>query len=116
MNYIDGFVFAVPTENKERYLRHAQDCASIFKKYGALRLVENWCVDIPEGEYTSFPMAVKKQPHETVMFSWVVWPSKEVRDKGMKELLRDPFFSEGYDLPFDENRMIYGGFETILDE
>ncbi|MCY4159580.1 MAG: DUF1428 domain-containing protein [Bacteroidetes bacterium] len=116
MSYIEGFVFPVPTENKERYLKHARDCVPIFKKYGALRLVENWGVSISQDGDTSFSKAVKKQPHETVMFSWVVWPSKEVRDEGMEKLFKDPFFAEGYDLPFDEKRMIYGGFETILDE
>ena len=116
MTYIDGFVLAVPTANKERYLKHAHDCVPIFKKYGALRLVENWGVDVPDGETTSFPMAVKRNDDETILFSWIEWPSKEVRDKGMKELEKDPFFSQEHDIPFDGKRMIFGSFETILDE
>lgn len=116
MTYVDGFVIAVPTANKDAYLEHAKACVPVFKKYGALRLVETWGVDVPDGEVTSFPMAVKAKPDETVMFSWIVWPSKEVRDDGMEAAMQDPFFAEGYELPFDGKRMIFGSFETILDE
>ena len=116
MSYIDGFVVAVPTANKDAYLKHAHECVPIFKKYGALRLVEGWGVDVPDGELTSFPMAVQLKPDETVLFSWVEWPSKDARDKGMEQLLKDPFFQQENDVPFDGKRMIFGGFETILDE
>lgn len=116
MTYVDGFVIAVPTANKDAYLKHAHDCVPIFKKYGALQMVENWGVDVPDGEVTSFPMAVKLKEDETVMFSWIVWPSKEVRDIGMEGVMKDPFFSEDMDMPFDGKRMIFGSFETILDE
>ncbi|MEO0466324.1 MAG: DUF1428 domain-containing protein [Pseudomonadota bacterium] len=115
MTYVDGFVLAVPTANKQAYLDHARDCVPIFKKYGALRCVENWGVDVPDGETTSFPMAVKAEPGETVMFSWIVWPSKEARDTGMEALMKDPFFAQDMDMPFDGKRMIFGSFETILD-
>ena len=116
MSYVDGFVLAVPTAKKEAYLKHARDCVPIFKKYGALRLVENWGVDVPDGEVTSFPLAVQKKPDETVMFSWVVWPSKAARDKGIQEMMKDPFFAKDHEIPFDGKRMIVGSFETILDE
>ena len=116
MTYIDGFVIAVPSANKDTYLKHAKACVPVFKKYGALRVVENWGVDVPDGDLTSFPMAVKAKPDETVMFSWIVWPSKEVRDKGMDAAMQDPFFADDYELPFDGKRMIFGSFETILDE
>ena len=115
MSYIDGFVLAVPNEKKQAYLKHAQDCVPIFKKYGALRLVENWGVEVPEGELTSFPMAVQVKPDETVLFSWIEWPSKEGRDQGMEALVKEPFFAEEHDIPFDGKRMIFGSFETILD-
>lgn len=116
MTYIDGFVLAVPTANKEAYLELARACVPVFKKYGALRMVECWGVDVPDGEVTSFPMAVKAKPGETVMFSWIVWPSKEVRDAGTAEMMKDPFFETMMPPPFDGKRMIIGGFETILDE
>lgn len=116
MTFVEGFVLAVPTANKDAYLKHARDCVPIFKKYGALRLVENWGVDVPDGEVTSFPMAVKAKPDETVMFSWIIWPSKDVRDSGMEAMMKDPFFEQHMEMPFDGKRMIFGGFETLLDE
>jgi len=75
MLYIDGFVLAVPTANKEIYKKHAQTTAVIFKEYGALKLVECWGDNVPGGELTSFPMAVKCEQDETVVFSWISWPS-----------------------------------------
>ena len=117
MTYIDGFVAAVPTSNKEAYLKHAKDSVPVFKKYGALRCVENWGVEVPDGELTSFPKAVQAGPDETIVLAWIVWPSKEARDKGMEEAMTDPFFAgDGSDMPFDGKRMIFGSFETILDE
>ena len=75
MTYIDGFVAAVPTANREKFKKHADEAAAIFKEYGALRVVECWG-DVPEGKITSFPMAVQRKDDETVVFSWIVWPSK----------------------------------------
>ena len=115
MSYVDGFVIAVPTAKKEAYLKMAQESVPVFKKYGALRLVENWGVDVPEGELTSFPMAVQLKPDETVVFSWIEWPSKEVRDTGMEAAMEDPFFAQEDAMPFDGKRMIFASFETILD-
>ena len=117
MTYVDGFVLAVPTANKAAYIEHAAATAPVFKKYGALQVVECWGADVPDGEQTSFPMAVKLQPEETVVFSWIVWPSKAVRDTGMEEAMKDPFFAEeGQNMPFDGGRMIFGGFDVVLDE
>ncbi len=79
-------------------------------------MVECWGDDVPEGKLTSFPMAVKKEENETVVFSWVVWPSREVRDEGWKNLMADPrMASDANPMPFDGKRLIYGGFQTILD-
>lgn len=117
MSYIDGFVLAVPTANKEAYLEHARASAPVFKKYGALRLVENWGVDVPDGEQTSFPKAVKCGADETVVFSWIEWPSKVARDTGIKEAEKDPFFqNDDGVVSYDGARMVFGSFETILDE
>jgi uncharacterized protein YbaA (DUF1428 family) len=83
---------------------------------GALRFVECWGDDVPEGKLTSFPMAVKRQDDETVVFSWVIWPSRNVRDQGMKKVMSDPRLQpENNPMPFDGKRMIYGGFEMIVD-
>ena len=114
MQYIDGFVAAVPTANREKYLSHAKAAAEVFKKYGAVRTVETWGDDVPTGKTTSFPQAVKLEPGETVVFSWIAWPSREARDVGMKKAMDDPRMKDA-DMPFDGKRMIYGGFQTILD-
>jgi uncharacterized protein YbaA (DUF1428 family) len=115
MNYIDGYVLAVPTANKETYRRVAQTAATVFKENGALSVVECWGDDVPEGKVTSFPMAVQRKADETVVFSWITWPSRTVRDAGMKKAMEDPRLKEGMDpMPFDGQRMIYGGFEVIV--
>jgi len=116
MNYIDGFVVAVPTANRERYKKHAEAAAVVFKEHGALRLVECWGDDVPQGKVTSFPMAVKCKDDETVVFSWVTWPSKKVRDEGMKKVMADPRLQPDKNpMPFDGKRLIYGGFEMLVD-
>lgn len=116
MNYVDGFVAAVPTANREKYLRHATEAAAVFKEHGALQVVECWGNDVPEGKLTSFPMAVQRKDDETVIFSWITWPSKAVRDAGMAKVMADPRVQpETNPMPFDGKRLIYGGFEVILD-
>ncbi len=114
MNYVDGFVVAVTTSQQETYRRHAQEAAAVFKEHGALRVVECWGDDVPEGKLTSFPMAVQRKPEETVVFSWVEWPSRSVRDTGMKKIMDDPRM-QMKDMPFDGKRLIYGGFASIVD-
>ncbi|MEC4089603.1 MULTISPECIES: DUF1428 domain-containing protein [Pseudoalteromonas] len=115
MSYVDCFVAAVPNDNKEKYIEHAEVSAVVFKEHGALEVVENWGDDVPQGEVTSLPLAVKAQDNETVIFSWVVWPSKEARDAGWSAIMEDPRMSaENNPMPFDGKRLIYGGFNTIL--
>lgn len=116
MPYIDGFVAAVPTANKAAYKKHAEDAAVVFKEHGALKLSECWGDDVPDGEVTSFPMAVKCRDDETVVFSWVVWPSREARNAGMEKAMTDPRLQPDVNpMPFDGKRMIFGGFEMIVD-
>lgn len=116
MNYIDGYVVPVPTANRDSYRRVAETAAAVFKENGALSVVECWGDDVPEGKVTSFPMAVKRKDDETVVFSWIVWPSKAVRDEGMKKAMEDPRLKAGMEsMPFDGHRMIYGGFEVIVN-
>lgn len=116
MTYVDGFVAAVPSLNREAYRAFAERAAAVFREHGALKVVECWGDDVPEGKVTSFPMAVKLQSDETVVFSWITWPSRQVRDAGMKKVMADPRVQPGTDpLPFDGKRLIYGGFEMIVD-
>lgn len=117
MNYVDGFVVAVPRANKEAYRQMAAKAASLFKEFGALRVVECWAEDVPDGKLTDFRMAVKAQEDEEVVFSWVEYPSKDVRDAANARLMSDPRMKEmGDNMPFDGKRMIYGGFVPLLDE
>ena len=116
MNYVDGFVAAVPTANRGAYRKHAADAAPVFKEHGALAVVECWGDDVPQGKVTSFPMAVLCKADETVVFSWVVWPSRQVRDAGMAKVMTDPRMQpEANPMPFDGKRLIYGGFQVIVE-
>ena len=116
MSYVDGFVAAVPTANREKYRKHAEAAAVVFKEHGALTVVECWGDDVPEGKLTSFPLAVKRADDETVVFSWIVWPSRRVRDEGMKKVMDDPRLQPDVNpMPFDGRRLIYGGFEVLVE-
>ena len=114
MSYIDGFVAAVPTANREVYREHAARMAAMMKRYGATRCVETWGDDVPEGQVTSFHMAVQRKQDETVVFSWVWWPDKATRDAAWKQMMDDQeMIAE--DMPFDGKRMIFGGFEVLVE-
>lgn len=115
MSYVDGFVAAVPTANKEAYRAHAALMGPLFKEHGALTVVECWGDDVPEGKLTSFTMAVKREDNEAVVFSWITWPSRQVRDAGWEKVMADPRMQSGENpLPFDGKRLIYGGFEMMM--
>ncbi len=114
MNYVDGFVAAVPAANKEAFLAHAREALPLFKEFGATRIVECWGDDVPKGKVTDFHGAVKAKEDEVVVFSWIEWPSKEVRDTGMKKMMEDPRMQD-MNMPFDGQRMIFGGFQPILE-
>ena len=115
MSYIDGFVIPVPARNKEAFRKMASEVAPVFKEYGATRIVECWGDDVPDGKVTDFKGAVKAEAGENVVFSWIVWPSKAVRDAANKKIMEDPRMRPGQDMPFDGKRMIFGGFEVLLD-
>jgi uncharacterized protein YbaA (DUF1428 family) len=116
MSYVEGFVAAVPAANKEAFLKHAAEAASLFKEFGATRVVECWGTDVPDGKVTDFRGAVKARDGEIVVFSWIEYPSKEVRDAASQRMMADPRMKEvGATMPFDGKRMIIGGFAPILD-
>lgn len=116
MNYIDGYVLAVPTANREAYRMMAEEMAVVFKKHGALSIVENWGDDVPEGKLTSFSMAVKREDTESIVFSWITWPSRAVRDEAWKLIMADPIMqNNAHSKLFEGKRMIFGGFQTIVE-
>jgi uncharacterized protein YbaA (DUF1428 family) len=116
MSYVDGFVAPVPSENREAYRKHAEQAAALFKEFGATTVVECWGDDVPEGKVTSFTLAVKREASESVVFSWITWPSREARDEAWKKLMADPRMQPGVmAVPFDGKRLIYGGFQVILE-
>ena len=116
MSYIDGFVLAVPTANRQKFIDHAREFDALFLEFGAIRVVEGWGDDVPHGKQTDFHMAVQATPDETVAFSWVEWPDKATRDAAMKKMMDDPRMDPKLNpMPFDGMRMIFGGFESVLD-
>jgi uncharacterized protein YbaA (DUF1428 family) len=116
MSYVDGFVIAVKTSNREAYKEYVLRAAPVFKRHGAISFVECWGDDVPDGKLTSFPMAVKLEPDETVVFAWIVWPSKEVRNTAMEKIMAEPESDPRINpWPFDTKRMIYGGFVPLVE-
>lgn len=115
MTYIDGFVIAVPTANKQKFIDHANLGDSVFIECGATRVLECWGDDVPDGKQTDFRRAVQAKEDESVVFSWIEWPDKATRDAGMEKVMKDPRLSpETNPMPFDGMRMIYGGFTPIV--
>ena len=119
MPYIDGFVIAVPTANKQKFIDHASKFDTIFLEFGATRVIEGWGDDVPDGKLTDFRRAVQATGEETVAFSWVEWPDRKTRDEGMKKMMADPRMdpanADNPPMPFDGKRMIFGGFESVVE-
>jgi uncharacterized protein YbaA (DUF1428 family) len=120
MSYIDGFLIAVPTANKQKFIAHANLADSAFIEHGATRVVECWGADVPKGKTTDFQGAVGAQDDETVVFSWIEWPDKASRDAVMGRMAEISRGDERLDpaknpMPFDGKRLIYGGFEPIVE-
>ena len=114
MAYIDGFLMAVPTANKQKFTDHAGTFDPMFIELGATRVLECWGDDVPDGKLTDFRKAVKATEDETVVFSWIEWPDKPTRDAGMKKMMEDPRMEAASQCPFDGKRMIFGGFVPIV--
>jgi uncharacterized protein YbaA (DUF1428 family) len=116
--YVDGFVVPVPKKNLDAYRRMAQKAGEIWREYGALEFRECVAEDVKVGKLTSFPQSVKRKPGETVVFSWIVFKSRADRDRINAKVMKDPRLAEmmdARDMPFDGKRMIYGGFEMLVE-
>ena len=114
MTYVTGFLTPVKTADKDRYIRSAEKAWPLFQKYGALSHVETWGVDVPDGKLTSFPLAVKLEPGEVVVFSWLTWPDRATADACFGKMQDDPDFAN-MDMPFDGKRMMWGGFSVAFE-
>jgi uncharacterized protein YbaA (DUF1428 family) len=117
--YVDGFIVPVPKKNVDSYRRLAQKAGKIWREYGALEFRECVAEDVKVGKLTSFPRSVLRKPGETVFFSWIVYTSRADRDRINAKVMKDPRVAkmmEGKDMPFDAKRMIYGGFEVLVEE
>ncbi len=118
MRYVDGFVLAVPTKNIDAYRKMARKAGKVWMEHGALSYIECVGDDVPPGKVTSFPLAVKLKPDETVVFSWIVYGSRAQRDRINKKVMADPRLASMMDpksLPFDGKRMIFGGFKGLVE-
>ncbi len=115
MAYVDGFVAAVPTVKKAEFIEHARTIDALFFEFGATRVAENWGDNVPEGKVTDFAKAVQAKPDETVVFSWIEWPDKATRDAAMARMETDERMM-AIPMPFDGQRMIFGGFTPVYDE
>ena len=114
MAYVDGFVAPVPADNKAAYIAYAEACWPLFARAGALRMMETWGDAVPDGVHTSFPMAVKLEPGEVVVFSWIEWPDKATRDACHAAMPQQVEWENLGPMPLDGKRMVYGGFSPIV--
>ncbi len=116
MAYVDGFVIPVRLDNRDAYLKSAQLSSEVFRDCGATEIVECWADDLPDAKVTGFRLAVKAEADETVVFSWVVWPSKAARDEGNRKFMADPRMQTDDPMAFDGKRLIFGGFAPMLEK
>ncbi|WP_347304029.1 DUF1428 domain-containing protein [Croceibacterium sp. TMG7-5b_MA50] len=111
--YISGFLLAVPGDKKEAYREMAAAVGPFFQKHGAIEIVEAWEEDVRDGQHTDFRMAVKAEPGEKIVFSWIIWRDKAAADAAEKAMESDPDMQMPDEMPFDGKRMIFGGFAPI---
>jgi uncharacterized protein YbaA (DUF1428 family) len=117
MTYVEGFIVAVPADNRDSYRRHAAAAAPLFAEFGATRLLEAWEEDVADGKVTDFRRAVQAKEDEKIVFSWMEYPSRAVRDAAVAKMMSDPRMEGiGAGMPFDGSRMIFGGFASFVDE
>ena len=116
--YVDGFLIPVPRKNLAAYKKMAQKACKVWMEYGALEYYECVGEDLAQKKMMTFPKQLKTKPGETVVFAWIVYKSKKQRDQVNKKLMKDPRLLEMMDPenhPFDVKRMVYGGFDVIVE-
>jgi uncharacterized protein YbaA (DUF1428 family) len=118
MSYVDGYILPVPKSNLEKYREIATKAGKIWREHGALEYRECVADDVKSGEVTSFPQAVKLKDDETVIFSYIVFESRQHRDEVNAKVMSDPRLADMMDpksMPFDGKRMFWGGFSPIVE-
>ncbi len=118
MAYVDGFVLPLPKKNVEAYRKVASKSGAIWREHGALQFCECIADDVKPGKLTSFPQSVNLEDGETVVFSWILYESRAHRDEVNDKVMKDPRMADMMNpasMPFDGKRMIYGGFEVLMD-
>src|SRR4029450_13697396 len=119
--YVDGFVVPVPKRKLDAYRRLSRKAGRVWREHGALEYKECVADDVPMGKVTSFPRSVKRKKDETVIFAWITYKSRAHRDRVNAKVMKDPRRDDGRgaenmkNMPFDAQRMIYGGFEVVVD-
>jgi len=114
-SYTDGFIVPVPEAKREDYRALAQKMAGVFREHGANRVVESIADDVAHGKVTDFYRATKAEDGETVVFSFIEWPDKKTRDDAWAKIMADESMKPQGDMPFNGQRMFWGGFENIVD-
>jgi uncharacterized protein YbaA (DUF1428 family) len=115
--YVDGYVLPLPKQNVDAYRRFAEEFGKIWREYGALEVIECIADDVKPGKVTSFPQAVQLEPDETVVLSWMVYESREHRDRVNEKVMKDPRIAnmDHESMPFDGKRMFWGGFKVLVE-
>ena len=117
-HYVDGYVVPVPLRNLDAYRRMADKAGKIWIEHGALEVWECVGDDVKPGKLTSFPQSVQLKEDETVVFSWILYDTRESRDRINKAVMEDPRMKDMMDPktnPFDGKRMFWGGFKSIVE-
>lgn len=114
--YVNTYILGVPEDKKREYIRIATVFAEVAQDFGALEVVENWELEVPDGEHTDYRRAIRAEPGEKIVVSWAIWPDRQTAAKAHKGMFEDPRMAELGEMPFDGKRMIMGGFEPIVME
>jgi uncharacterized protein YbaA (DUF1428 family) len=117
-HYVDGFVVPVPKKNIDRYRSMAEGFGKVWLEHGALQFWECVADDVKPGKVTSFPQAVQLKDDEVVVFSWILYKSREERDRINAKVMDDPRLKDMMDpkkVPFDGMRMFWGGFKSMVE-
>ena len=115
-HYVDGFVVPVPKAKLDDYRKIAETAGKVWKEHGALEYWECVGDDVKPGKLTSFPQSVQLKDDEVVVFSWIVYNSREERDAINAKVMADPRLKDTMDnMPFDGSRMFFGGFKSIVE-